>query len=71
MVEGEHALMTTFKDYTFNFEVVEGEGTVTNLGRVRQPLYSEVLTYKVTITDASGNVEEITLASAVEGKYNK
>ena len=71
MVEGEHALMTTFKDYSFNFEVVEGEGTVTNLGRVRQPLYSEVLTYKVTITDASGNVEEITLASAVEGKYNK
>ena len=65
MVEQEYELLTTFKDATVSF--TSNSETVDNHGRVvEQPLFSEVVTYTVTM-----NGQSITLATAVQGMYNK
>ena len=65
MVEHEYQKMTTFKDVNFQFksnsQILSEDGRIYN-----QPAFSEIVTYTVTVGD-----QEITLATAVEGLYNK
>ncbi len=87
MVEAEYAALTTYKDYTFTFEVIsdannavlaeEHDGSKvffsTANGRVAQQESASSITYKVTITKASdpGYSEEIVLGSVLNGIYSK
>ena len=65
MVEHEYELLTTYKDATLSF--TSNSTIVDNHGRItEQPLFSEVVTYTVTM-----NGQTITLATAVQGMYNK
>lgn len=65
MVEHEYELLTTYKDatvtFTSNSDIVDNHGRIT-----QQPLFSQIVTYTVTL-----NGQSITLATAVEGMYNK
>lgn len=50
MVEHEYDMLTKYKDYQFTFELDTETTAVNNNGRVvEQPLYTEVVTYTVTI----------------------
>ena len=65
MVKHEYELLTTFKDTNFVFSC-ESKTIDTN-GRVaEQPMFDEIVTYTVQV-----NGEEITLATMVEGRFNK
>lgn len=65
MVEHEYELLTTYKDSTVTFK--SNSTVVDNHGRVtEQPLFSQIVTYTVSL-----NGKEITLATCVEGMYNK
>ena len=67
LVEAEYELLTTYKDYEYSFEIEEGCTFVSEYGRVvEQPEFNQVVTYTVTVGG-----ESITLASMVEGIYNK
>ena len=67
MVQAEYELLTTYKDVEFGFEVVNGSNIVSENGRVvEQPEFNQVVTYTVTVGG-----ETITLATMVEGIYNK
>lgn len=73
LVEQENKLATTFKDYTFEFKLLDGENVLTN-GRVSElSNKAQVVSYKVTVTKASDPSfnEEITLFSALNSKYSK
>ena len=64
-------LMTKFKDYQFTFELNTETTTVNNNGRVvEQPLYTEVVTYTITVNNGTTS-ETITLSTIVEGMYCK
>lgn len=65
MVEHEYELLTTYKDATITF--TSNSTVVDNHGRItEQPLFSQIVTYTVSL-----NGKEITLATCVEGMYNK
>ena len=67
LVEAEYELLTTYKDYEYSFEIEEGCTFVNEYGRVvEQPEFNQVVTYTVTVGG-----ETITLATMVEGIYNK
>ena len=87
MVEAEYELLTTYKDYTFTFEVVSDENhavlaeerdgskvffSAAN-GRLAQQESASSITYKVTVTKASdpNYKEEIVLGSVLDGIYSK
>ena len=69
MVEAEYEKATALKDVTFELDtesdLLDEHGRV-----VKQNLFSEVVTYKVTIV-TDEDIEEITLSSIVEGTYAK
>ncbi len=71
LVQHEHAAITTFKDSTFEFKANGEYDFVGSTGRVfEQPEWSTIVSYTVTVK--TGDVTEtITLATAVEGIYNK
>ena len=72
MVEHEYNLITLFKDYEVTMELENGYGCVNNFGRVTIPTESTVVTYKVTLVNKLTNdVEQITLASSINGIYKK
>lgn len=65
MVEHEYELLTTYKNSTVTFK--SNSTVVDNHGRItEQPLFSQIVTYTVSL-----NGKEITLATCVEGMYNK
>ncbi|MCM1513895.1 MAG: InlB B-repeat-containing protein [Anaeroplasma bactoclasticum] len=65
MVKHEYELLTTFKDTNFVFSC--DSTTIGSNGRVtEQPMFDEIVTYTVKV-----NGEEITLATMIEGRYNK
>lgn len=71
MVEHEYDMLTKYKDYQFTFELDTETTAVNNNGRVvEQPLYTEVVTYTVTIDNGTTS-ETITLSTIVEGMYCK
>lgn len=71
MVEHEYDMLTKYKDYQFTFELDTETTAVNNNGRVvEQPLYTEVVTYTVTINNGTTS-ETITLSTIVEGMYCK
>ncbi len=71
MVEHEYDMLTKYKDYQFTFELNTETTAVNNNGRVvEQPLYTEVVTYTVTIDNGTTS-ETITLSTIVEGMYCK
>ena len=71
MVEHEYDMLTKYKDYQFTFELDTETTAVNNNGRVvEQPLYTEVVTYTVTIYNGTTS-ETITLSTIVEGMYCK
>lgn len=71
MVEHEYDMLTKYKDYQFTFESDTETTAVNNNGRVvEQPLYTEVVTYTVTIDNGTTS-ETITLSTIVEGMYCK
>lgn len=71
MVEHEYDMLTKFKDYQFTFELNTETTTVNNNGRVvEQPLYTEVVTYTITVNNGTTS-ETITLSTIVEGMYCK
>ncbi len=71
MVEAEYARITKFADYTFTMSVdAAGAGVVSELGRVTVPTYAQTVAYTVTI-EHNGQTESITLASAIDGIYDK
>ena len=68
LIRAEYDAMTKFKNTSFAFEVLNESKLVNDHGRVPiQPEYSEVVTYKVTLSDGTS----VTLASMVPGIYNK
>ena len=87
MVEAEYELLTTYKDYSFKFEVVTDENHAvlseerdgskvffsTANGCVEQQEAASSITYKVTVTKASDPTYEevIVLGSVVNGIYSK
>ena len=64
-VKHEYKLITDFKDTKFAFtcdsDIIGKNGRVAT-----QPLFSQIVTYTVEV-----NGEKITLATMVEGRYNK
>lgn len=70
MVEYEYELLTTYKDYEFTMEVLDGSEVCANTGRVAPNGDAKVITYKVTVKHGD-TVETITLASAVNGIYSE
>ena len=71
MVKVEYERMSKYQDLSFEIEceneMVNGVGRVTN-----QQLTSQVIKYKVTLfNNITGDFEEITLSSIVEGIYAK
>ena len=67
MVQAEYELLTTYKDVEYQFATVENYDFVSENGRIiDQPEFSQVVQYTVTVGG-----ETITLASIVEGVYNK
>lgn len=70
MVEYEYELLTTYKDYEFTMEVLDGSEICANTGRVAPNGDAKVITYKVTVKHGD-TVETITLASAVNGIYSE
>ncbi|MBR2891642.1 MAG: N-acetylmuramoyl-L-alanine amidase [Bacilli bacterium] len=71
LVKAEYQMATEFADYELSFEVVGDTNSVDSTGRIKQSRYSEVITYKVTVTDKDGNTESITLATSINGTYTK
>ena len=68
LVEAEYEAMTTYKNSTFDFEVLGETTTVNEHGRVvEQPKFSETISYKVTLSNGTS----ITLSSIVPGVYTK
>ena len=67
MVLAEYELLTTYKDVEYQFATVEEYDFVSENGRItEQPEFTQVVQYTVTVGE-----ETITLASIVEGIYNK
>ena len=67
LVEAEYEAITTYKDAKFVFDVEDGVDFVDENGRViDQPEFNQVVTYTVTVGG-----QTITLATMVEGIYNK
>ena len=65
--KAEYELTTTYKDTEFGFAVVSGSDIVSENGRItEQPEFSQVVKYTVTVGG-----QTVTLASIVEGIYNK
>ena len=70
MAEKELQLLDLYSNYTISMEVLSGE--VANTGRVKQVDYSQICTYKVTVTNKTTGVSEsITLSSALEGTNSR
>ena len=68
LIKAEYEAMTKFKNTTFTFNVISESTTVNNHGRVpTQPEYSEIVTYKVTLSNGTS----VTLASMIPGIYTK
>ena len=72
LVEAEYALLTAYKDAEFKLTVGEGsEDILSENGRIiAQPEFSKVVTYTVEVK-VGDKTETITLATAVEGMYNR
>ena len=72
LVEAEYALLTAYKDAEYKLTVGEGsEDILSENGRIiAQPEFSKVVTYTVEVK-VGDKTETITLATAVEGMYNR
>ena len=67
MVQAEYELLTTYKNVEFKFATVGEYDFVSENGRItEQPEFSQVVKYTVTVGG-----QTVTLASIVEGIYNK
>ena len=70
LVYCEYEVAKNYANYTIKFES-SNTNILDNGGRVKNaPNYTTNVTYKVTVTDGSGNSESITLNALVPGKYN-
>ena len=67
LVEAEYERITTYDGYTFTMEVINGNSDA--FGRVTQDNEFNLITYKVTITSKTGQKEEVTLSSIIEGSW--
>ena len=69
MVEHEYEVLTKYNDYTF--ELIAHSDIINNKGRVvENPIFADVITYTVRVK-LGETVEEITLATAINGIYSK
>ena len=70
MVEQELQLIQLYSNYTISMEIIEG--TMSKTGRATQTDFSQILTYKVTVTNkTSGVSESIILSSSLEGTNSR
>ena len=72
LVKAEYALLTTYKDVEYSISVDEKYADIlSENGRIiAQPEFSQVVTYTVTVK-VGEKEEKLTLATAVEGMYNR
>ncbi|MBQ4571226.1 MAG: InlB B-repeat-containing protein [Bacilli bacterium] len=72
LVKAEYALLTEYKDYEYSITVDEKYASIlSENGRIiAQPEFSQVVSYTVQVK-VGDVVETITLATAVEGMYNR
>ena len=72
LVKAEYALLTEYKDYEYSITVDEKYASIlSENGRIiAQPEFSQVVAYTVQVK-VGDEVETITLATAVEGMYNR
>ncbi len=72
LVKAEYALLTTYKDVEYSISVDEKYADIlSENGRIiAQPEFSQVVTYTVTVK-VGEKEETLTLATAVEGMYNR
>ena len=72
LVKAEYALLTTYKDAEYSITVDEKYASIlSENGRIiAQPEFSTVVTYTVEVK-VGDKTETITLATAVEGMYNR
>lgn len=70
MVEQELQLIQLYSNYTISMEIIDG--TMSKTGRATQTDFSQILTYKVTVTNkTSGVSESIILSSSLEGTNSR
>ena len=72
MVELEHKLLTELSDYYYEMQAVGTQPAMNSNGRLVMQEDAQIVTYKVQVVNTTTNqVEEITLATAVNGIYSR